>query len=92
VTAFRVPVEHLRFGRNPPAGMNVLVLMSLAYLMRSTAEDPEPVQVTPDGYGWRVHDGRHRAVAAMIAGRRDVLSVRVDEDTAAHGYHDHPAQ
>lgn len=82
---FRVPVEDLRFGRNPPAGMNVLVLMSLAYRLRSTAEDPEPVQVTRDGDGWRVHDGRHRAVAALIAGRPDVLSVRIDVDTPPHG-------
>jgi hypothetical protein len=82
---FRVRVEQLRLGANPPAGMNVLVLMSLAYMLRSTAEDPEPVQVTRDGDGWRVHDGRHRAVAALIAGRPDVLSVRVDVDTPAHG-------
>jgi len=70
----RVRVDRLLFGPNPSGGMNPFVLMSLAYLMLSTSEDPDPVEVTrePDG-NWRVHDGRHRVVAAMLAGRRDVL-------------------
>jgi hypothetical protein len=78
---FRVRVEHLMLGPNPPAGMNVLVLMSLAYTLRSTAEDPDPVEVTqvPPLY-FRVHDGRHRAMAAIVAGRRDVLCVLVRPD------------
>jgi hypothetical protein len=76
--SFRVRIEDLRFGENPPSGMNPLVLMSLAYMLRATTEDPEPVQVTPDGDGWRIHDGRHRAVAALIAGRSDVLCVERD--------------
>lgn len=74
----RVRIEDLRFGPNPPAGMNLLVLASLAYMLRSTTEDPEPVEVTWEpGLGWRVHDGRHRALAAMLAGRPDVLCVEV---------------
>jgi hypothetical protein len=48
---FRVPVEELRFGPNPPAGMNPLVLMSLAYRLTATREDPAPVLVQRDGDG-----------------------------------------
>jgi hypothetical protein len=70
---FRVPIEDLRFGPNPPAGMNPLVLMSLTYRLKATREDPAPVLVQRDGDGWRVTDGRHRALAAMVAGRPDVL-------------------
>jgi len=70
----RIRLEDLRFGPNPPGGMNTLVLMSLAYRLRSTTEDPEPIEVTQEDGGWRVHDGRHRAVAALIAGRSDVLA------------------
>jgi hypothetical protein len=56
--------------------MDVLVLMSLAAGLRKTSEDPAPITVTREPGGWRVADGRHRAVAAMIAGRRDVGRVR----------------
>jgi len=70
----RVRLEDLRFGPNPPAGMNPLVLMAMTYRMRSTTEDLEPIEVTRDGDGWRIHDGRHRAVAALVAGRPDVLA------------------
>lgn len=71
----RIRIEDLRFGPNPPGGMNPYVLMSLAYQMRSTTNDPEPILVTeePDG-SYRVTDGRHRAVAALVAGRPDVLA------------------
>jgi hypothetical protein len=71
---FRVRIEDLRFGPNPPAGMNPLVLMSLAYLLKSTTEDPAPILVARETDGFRVTDGRHRAVAALIAGRSDVLA------------------
>lgn len=74
----RVRLEDLRFGPNPPAGMNPLVLMAMAYRLRSTTEDLDPIEVTADGDGWRIHDGRHRAVAALIAGRPDVLAEAYD--------------
>jgi ParB-like chromosome segregation protein Spo0J len=71
--SFRVRVEDLMYPANVPAGMDVLVLMSLAALLRKTTADPAPVRVKPEGTRWRVADGRHRALAAMIAGRVDVL-------------------
>jgi hypothetical protein len=74
---FRVRVEDLRLGPNPPAGMNPLVLMSLTYHLTATTEDPDPAEVTPEPDGsWRIYDGRHRAIAAVIAGRPDVLCTR----------------
>jgi hypothetical protein len=71
----RVRIENLRFGPNPSAGMNPLVLMSMAYHLKAGTEDLDPIAVTKELDGaWRIHDGRHRALAAMIAGRPDVLA------------------
>lgn len=70
----RIPVSRLLFKPNIPAGMNPLVLMSLTYMLRSTDQDPDPITVTVDGDNYRVQDGRHRAMAAIIAGRPDVLA------------------
>lgn len=73
---FRIRIEDLRFGPNPPAGMNALLLLHLAYELRATTIDHDPIEVTEERPGWRIHDGRHRAVAALIAGRSDVLATR----------------
>lgn len=71
----RIRVERLLFKPNAPAGMNPLVLMSLAYMLRSSVEDPAPIVVRRVGEFYRILDGRHRAMAAMIAGRSDVLAI-----------------
>jgi hypothetical protein len=50
--------------------MNPLVLMSLAYAMKTDHEPAgKPIRVTREGAYWRIRRGRHRAMAAMIAGR-----------------------
>jgi hypothetical protein len=54
--------------------MDVLTLLSLAAMLRKTTEDPEPVSVQREASHWRITDGRHRAIAALIAGRVDVLA------------------
>lgn len=72
MTARRIPVSSLLMLDNIPAGMNPLVLMSLAYMFRSTTQDAAPILVRPEGDLYRVLDGRHRAVASVIAGRPDV--------------------
>jgi hypothetical protein len=54
--------------------MNPLVVMSLAYMMRSTLKDPPPVELIREGHYWRLKDGKHRFSGAMIAGRKDVLA------------------
>lgn len=74
---FRVRIEDIRLPANVPAGMNPLRVMSLAYQMRGSSDDiegPIEMRLDPDG-GWRLVDGRHRYIAAVIAGRPDVLCV-----------------
>lgn len=71
----RIRIENLLFKPNAPAGMNPLVLMSLVYFLRSNVEDPAPIVVKQDGDNYRILDGRHRAMAAIIAGRPDVLAI-----------------
>ena len=71
---FRVRIEELLLPPNLPAGMDVLTLFSLTALLHKTTEDPEPVLVEREGSHWRITDGRHRAIAALIAGRSDVLA------------------
>lgn len=78
MTGCRIRVENLLFKPNAPAGMNPLVLMSLTYRLRSSYEDPEPIVVKREGDNYRVMDGRHRAMAAIIAGRPDVLAIVED--------------
>lgn len=88
-TSFRVPLHQLSIGPNVVAGCNPYVVMSLAYMMRSTREDPPAVLVDYLGaQRWSVTDGRHRFVAAVMAGRSDLLCRRVDDgegvDDALH--------
>jgi hypothetical protein len=75
-----VRVERLLFPPNVPAGMDVLTLLSLTALMRKSNEDPAPIIVRREGKFFRITDGRHRALAAMIAGRGDVLCVEDPPD------------
>lgn len=70
----QIPLDLLLFPEPVAAGMNPLVVMSLAYLYRATNEHVEPITVTPHGGHYRITDGRHRAVASMIAGRKTVLA------------------
>jgi hypothetical protein len=77
----RIRIEDLIFKPNVPAGMNPLVLMSLAHGLRSNLGDPEPIIVRREGELYRVLDGRHRAIGAMVAGRPDVLA-ELDSEAA----------
>lgn len=70
-----MPVERVLLPPSITAGMNVMVLVSLAYMLRTSRRDPEPVLLAPEGALWRIEDGRHRFMAAVIAGRPDVLGV-----------------
>jgi len=79
VTTFRIPLEDIRVLKPVPCGMDPYVLMGLVPLMRTTTEDHDPVQVRRDGEGWRLVDGRHRFVAALIAGRQDILAEQDDD-------------
>jgi uncharacterized ParB-like nuclease family protein len=73
--AFYVKLDSLLFGEPVAAGMNPLVIMSLTYLFRGTNENVEPITIRREGESfYRIVDGRHRAVASMIAGRKTVLA------------------
>jgi hypothetical protein len=70
----RIRVDRILLPPNVAAGMNPLVVMSLAYMYRSSNEDAPPITVTREGRNYRITDGRHRYLASVIAGRRRVLA------------------
>jgi len=74
LTTFRIRLEDIRVLKPVPCGMDPYTLMSLVPLMRTTTEDHPPVLVRRDGDGWRLLDGRHRFVAALMGGRQDILA------------------
>jgi hypothetical protein len=58
--------------------MNPLMLMHLAYLLRSSNDHHvDPIEVWRDGANYRIKDGRHRFMAHVIAGRQTVPAVIV---------------
>lgn len=70
----RIPLHHLRLKPNVAAGLNPLLLFSLAYRLRSTTDDVTPAIVRANGpEDYTVLDGRHRFLAAVIAGRHELL-------------------
>jgi ParB-like chromosome segregation protein Spo0J len=81
VNTVQVRLEDLRLPPNVPAGMNFLQLGHYAYLLRATNEnlDPIVVEALQDGT-YRITDGRHRAIAALIAGRPHVAAVVREKD------------
>lgn len=75
---FLAQLDRLLFPEPVTAGMNPLVLMSLAHFYRAGNEHLQPIAVTVEGDYHRIADGRHRAVASMVAGRKVVLAEVVD--------------
>lgn len=77
---FRIRVERLRVKPNIPAGMDPCVLLGMVPPLRGSHFDHEPILVRwePTSYTWLILDGRHRFVAALIAGRPDILAVEDD--------------
>lgn len=74
-----VPLDRVLFGVNPPAGMNFAKLGGIAYEFRRAAEPCNPpIQVTVEGAYWRVHEGRHRVLGAIIAGRSHIEAELID--------------
>ena len=74
MTTRHIPLDRLLFPEPVSAGMNPLELMAMALRYRATNEHRKPITVTREGRYYRIADGRHRAVAAMIAGRKTVLA------------------
>lgn len=71
----RIPLHRVLFPEPVTAGMSLKVLADLAELYRTTNEDAEPILVRRQGDIFTITDGRHRAVASMVAGRKTVLAV-----------------
>lgn len=74
---FRVPLEYLVVKQPVPCGMDYPEIGGKLRLYRTTCEDEEPSLVRrrpglPEPY-WELADGRHRFIAALISGRRDLL-------------------
>lgn len=69
-----IPLDRLLYPEPVSGGMNPFVLMSLAYHYRAGNEHTRPITVTQHGDLYRITNGRHRAVACMIAGRKTVLA------------------
>ncbi len=85
----RLPLDSLLFGPNVPAGMDWSVIGMWVCRLRKTAEpcDP-PIAVTPHPQCagvWRVCDGRHRVIAAIVAGRTHIEAVYADEHPTTRG-------
>lgn len=77
----RIPVDQLVLKKNVPAGMNVLVVMSMVHMLRSSHADAAPAEVRKVGRKlYRIEDGRHRFFAAVMAGRRSLLCTVKKED------------
>ena len=79
---FRVPLHHLVLLEAVPCGMDFGEVGGKLKLLRTTTEDEHPVTVRrreglPAPY-WELVDGRHRFVAALVAGRHDLLAVEDD--------------
>lgn len=68
-----IPLDMVLFGTNPPAGLDWGVVGLWTTRFRKTALpcDP-PIEVTAEGPYFRVHDGRHRVVGALFAGRTHI--------------------
>lgn len=82
--AGRIPLDRLVWLGNIPAGMDWSVIGLWACKFRKSGEDGPPILVVPIGSTglFRVTDGRHRTVAAYIAGRTDIV-YKIDPDVPA---------
>lgn len=67
---FMVPLHQILFGPNVPAGIDWAILGLWTCQFRKTAQPCEPpILVAAEGDYWRLKDGRHRVIAAIMAGR-----------------------
>lgn len=75
---FYLGLDRVRLGPNVSAGMNYMLIGVLAYKLRTSMENLEPIKVRRVDDVWQVVDGRHRLVAHMVAGRHTIFAVVVD--------------
>lgn len=79
---FLLPLHEIHLKPNLPCGLNVLTLMAITAVLRNSHHPVEPVLVRKEDGHWLLVDGRHRYMAALIAGRE---SIACKEHAVAHG-------
>lgn len=77
----RIKLDRILMPRPVAAGMNYLVVASLSHMLRSSTADAPPITLRRTGRYYRIIDGRHRFVAAHIAGRQRILAHIEDTPT-----------
>lgn len=78
MTGLRIPLHQLRLQPSMPYGMNLLVVAAIAHSLRMGYDITDPIQVEQLAPGdWLVREGRHRFMAAYIAGVPDLPAVPV---------------
>jgi hypothetical protein len=77
----RIKLDSVIFPPNRSSGLDPFLLISMAHWLRATTQDSDPIKVKREGELYRVIDGRHRVVGALIAGRHDVLA-ELDESAS----------
>lgn len=78
---FAASIECLLFPRPVPEGIDPFVLLSAVHALRGDEGWPLPpvkLAASPGGL-WRVADGRHRVIAAMMVGRTEVIAVEDEQ-------------
>lgn len=73
-----IRLDQLLFLRNVPAGMDPFVVGHWAMVQRKGADPVDPpirVFAEPGTPFYRVSDGRHRVLGALLAGRDTILAV-----------------
>lgn len=73
--SWHVPIDRLVLKEPVPAGLDPYRLLSLVPLLRDSTKDHDPILIRPLRSGFfRIVDGRHRVIAAVMAGRTHVLA------------------
>lgn len=80
MTPFRLPLHQILLPPAVPAGLSPWILFTIADSLRNAGADVRDPIVVQRLIGldlWRIVDGRHRYVAAVMAGVRDILATEV---------------
>lgn len=79
MTPLLLPLHRIIPPPNIPAGMNPLVVMSIAYAARTSHHPIEPpILVCREGGYWRLVDGKHRWMGHYIAGRTHINATEIE--------------
>jgi hypothetical protein len=74
-----IRLDNLLFARPVPAGMDWAVIgLWTAHQRKTSSPVDPPIVVRPENGYYRVVDGRHRVVAALMAGR-DAIAALIEE-------------